>query len=79
MNYGTVTNIYLWLIEGCLEMVSYIYTKTSSILFIKTPQKILLNIKEMDSLSSNIDSQTVYSENPQWVLNNTTALVFYQP
>ena len=40
-------------------MVSYIYTKTSSIFLIKNPPKILLNIKEMESLSSNIDSRTV--------------------
>ena len=32
----------------------------------------------MESLSSNIDSQTIFFH-PHWVLNNTTVLFCYQP
>ena len=56
MNYERETNIYISISEGDTKMVSYIYTKTSSIFLINTPQKISLKTKEMDSLSSNIDS-----------------------
>ena len=38
--------------------MSYIYTKTSWRFWIKTPQEILLKIKEMESLSPNIESRT---------------------
>ena len=43
-------------------MVSYIYTKTALRFLIETPQKILLKIKEMDSLGSNFYGWTVTFE-----------------
>ena len=63
MNYGRDTNISLSLSEGDLKIVSYIYTKTSSIVLINNPQKILLNIKEMNSLGWNIHGQTFFMNN----------------
>ena len=51
MDWGTGTNISLYLISGCLEIVSYIYTNTSSIFRIDIQQNILLKIKEMMSLN----------------------------
>ena len=50
MNHEMDTNISLSLSEGNLGMVSHIYTKTSSIVSIDIPQKILIKIQEMDSL-----------------------------
>ena len=52
------TNISLSLSEVDIEMVSYIYTKTSSIVWIETKQKILLKIQEMESLGWKIHNQT---------------------
>ena len=45
MNHQMDTNVYLSLSEGYPEMVSYIYTKTSSRVLIKDPQNILLKIQ----------------------------------
>ena len=67
MNYEMETHISLSPSEVDIEMVSYIYTKTSSRVWIETPQNILLKIKEMYSLSSNIYNQHFFG---------TTALVW---
>ena len=79
MNHEMDTNILLSLSEGDIEMVSYIYTKTFSRVWINTPQKILLNIQEMESLRWNIHNQTPPPEQPHWVQNHNTVFVCYQP
>ena len=78
MNYEMDTNISLSLSEGDLEIVSYIYTKTSPIVWINTPKKIVLKIQEMNSLAWNIHSQT-FSWKLHWVQNHPTIPVCYQP
>ena len=60
MNHEIYTNISLSQSEGDPEMVSYIYTKTYSIVWINTPKKILLKIQEIESLGWNINNQNVF-------------------
>ena len=68
MNYEMETHISLSPSEVDIEMVSYIYTKTSSRVWIETPQKIILRMQNMDSLGWNIHVQTFFQEQTHLVL-----------
>ena len=65
-------------------MVSYLYTKTSSIFSIVIPEKISLTIEETHSLSSKYISN-IYIDDPHWVQVtslvqiHTNMMLFYQP